>query len=101
MGCLIFIPADLTLIYGVFLFGLFILASGIVMLQVSANPLITLLGPTKTSSARLTLAQGVNSLGYVIAPLIVGRFYFSYKFICSLHHYCLSFDSGSFIYKSI
>ncbi|WP_264769526.1 sugar MFS transporter [Coxiella burnetii] len=74
LGCLIFIPADLTLIYRVFLFGLFILASGIVMLQVSANPLITLLGPTKTSSARLTLAQGINSLGYVIAPLIVGRF---------------------------
>ncbi len=71
LGCLVFIPADLELVYGVFLFGLFILATGVVMLQVSANPLVTLLGDIDTSSARLTLAQGFNSLGCVIAPLLV------------------------------
>ena len=72
IGCLIFIPADLKRMYAVFLLGLFILATGVVMLQVSANPLVTLLGATETSPARLTLAQGINSLGYVIAPILVG-----------------------------
>jgi FHS family L-fucose permease-like MFS transporter len=70
LGCFIFIPADSTLTYGLFLFAFAILASGIVMLQVSANPLVTLLGPPETGAARLTLAQGINSLGYVLAPLV-------------------------------
>lgn len=74
IGCLAFIPAQHTHIYYLFLLALFILATGVVMLQVSANPLVTLLGCSKTSSARLTLAQGINSLGYVLAPLLVGGF---------------------------
>lgn len=55
LGCLIFIPARITLIYKGFLFGLFILATGVVVLQVLANPLVTLLGNVRTSSARLIL----------------------------------------------
>lgn len=74
LGCVTFVPASITLIYRIFLFGLFILATGVVVLQVSANPLVTLLGNVRTSSARLTLAQGVNSLGYVIAPLLASGF---------------------------
>lgn len=74
IGCLLFIPATHLRIYALFLFGLFILASGIVMLQVAANPLVTILGDHTTSPARLTLAQGVNSLGYVLAPFLVGGF---------------------------
>ena len=77
IGCLIFIPADLSLIYGIFLLGLFVLATGIVMLQVSANPLVTLLGHNATGSARLSFAQGANSLGCVLAPVIVGGFIIS------------------------
>lgn len=79
LGCLVFIPAVLTLTYSIFLFALFVLASGIVMLQVSANPLVTLLGSSETSAARLTLAQGVNSLGYVIAPLLMGNLIVSHS----------------------
>ncbi len=72
VGCFIFVPADLQIVYWVFLLGLFVLASGVVMLQVSANPMVTLLGDERTASARLTLAQGINSLGYALAPWILG-----------------------------
>jgi FHS family L-fucose permease-like MFS transporter len=72
VGCLLFIFAHYINKYYLFLIGLFVLATGVVMLQVSANTLVAGLGSEKTSSARLTLAQGINSLGYVITPLIVG-----------------------------
>ena len=70
-GCWFFVIAYHKNSYHLFLFALFILASGVVMLQVSANTLITLLGDTDTSSARLTLAQGFNSLGYIATPLLL------------------------------
>src|SRR6478672_9815536 len=77
-GCLLFIPASRTATYGLFLFALFILASGVVVVQVVANPLISLLGPAKTVHSRLTFAQAFNSLGTTIFPpigsaLILGR----------------------------
>jgi FHS family L-fucose permease-like MFS transporter len=68
LGCLLFIPAASTATYGVFLFALFILASGVVIVQVVANPLITLLGKPETASSRLTFAQAFNSLGTTIFP---------------------------------
>jgi FHS family L-fucose permease-like MFS transporter len=68
VGCLLFIPASSTATYGVFLFALFILASGVVIVQVVANPLITLLGKPETASSRLTFAQAFNSLGTTIFP---------------------------------
>jgi MFS transporter, FHS family, L-fucose permease len=68
LGCLLFIPAASTATYGVFLFALFILASGVVIVQVVANPLITLLGKPQTASSRLTFAQAFNSLGTTIFP---------------------------------
>ena len=67
-GCLLFIPASQTAIYGLFLFALFVLASGVVIVQVVANPLISLLGPTRTAHSRLTFAQAFNSLGTTIFP---------------------------------
>ena len=69
-GCLLFIPASQTATYGIFLFALFILASGVVIVQVVANPLISLLGPVKTTHSRLTFAQAFNSLGTTIFPII-------------------------------
>jgi FHS family L-fucose permease-like MFS transporter len=54
--------------YSIFLFALFILASGITILQVSANPYVSLLGDAKTASSRLTMTQAFNSLGTTIAP---------------------------------
>ncbi len=77
LGCLLFIPASQTAIYGLFLFALFVLASGVVIVQVVSNPLISLLGPARTAHSRLTFAQAFNSLGttvfpYVGATLILG-----------------------------
>jgi FHS family L-fucose permease-like MFS transporter len=69
-GCLLFIPASQSALYVLFLFALFILASGVVLVQVVSNPLISLLGPAKTASSRLTFAQAFNSLGTVLFPLV-------------------------------
>jgi FHS family L-fucose permease-like MFS transporter len=77
IGCLLFIPAATNKIYWVFLAALFILASGITILQVAANPLVTLLGKPETASSRLTLTQAFNSLGTTIAPIIGGILIFS------------------------
>ncbi|WHI46121.1 sugar MFS transporter [Microbulbifer sp. JMSA004] len=68
VGCLLFIPAERMEVYALFLGALFILASGITILQVSANPYVTALGDERTAPSRLTLTQGFNSLGTTIAP---------------------------------
>jgi MFS transporter, FHS family, L-fucose permease len=68
VGCLLFIPASQTATYGVFLLALFVLASGVVLVQVVANPLISLLGKAETAHSRLTFAQAFNSLGTTIFP---------------------------------
>ena len=70
VGCLMFIPASQTATYWVFLLALFVLASGVVIVQVVANPLISLLGPQKTAHSRLTFAQAFNSLGTTVFPII-------------------------------
>ena len=70
VGCLLFIPASQTATYPIFLFALFVLASGVVIVQVVANPLISLLGPQSTAHSRLTFAQAFNSLGTWVFPLI-------------------------------
>lgn len=68
IGCLLFYPAADMGVYGLFLLALFILASGITILQVSANPYVSALGPSKTASSRLTMTQAFNSLGTTVAP---------------------------------
>lgn len=70
IGCLLFIPASQTATYGVFLFALFVLASGVVIVQVVSNPLISLLGKPQTAHSRLTFAQAFNSLGTTIFPIV-------------------------------
>ena len=67
-GCLLFYPAASQHSYPLFLVALFVLASGITLLQVAANPYVTLLGKPETASSRLTLTQAFNSLGTTIAP---------------------------------
>lgn len=69
-GCLLFAPAAALGTYGGFLGALFVLASGITILQVAANPLIALLGSFQTSHSRLNLAQAFNSIGTTIGPFI-------------------------------
>jgi len=70
-GCALFYPASFSG-YGMFLFALFVLASGITVLQVAANPYVAVLGPARTASSRLTLTQAFNSLGTTIGPAIGG-----------------------------
>jgi FHS family L-fucose permease-like MFS transporter len=68
IGCLCFYPAASLHSYPVFLMALFILASGITLLQVSANPFVSMLGDPKTASSRLTMTQAFNALGTTVAP---------------------------------
>ena len=68
LGCLLFYPAAELQTYNIFLMALFVLASGITILQVSANPYVTALGKAETASSRLTMTQAFNSLGTTIAP---------------------------------
>ena len=68
LGCLLFYPAAGLHSYPLFLAALFVLASGITLLQVAANPYITLLGKPETASSRLTMTQAFNSLGTTVAP---------------------------------
>ena len=77
MGCVLFYPAAAVASYGLFLAALFVLASGITLLQVSANPYVSVLGPSKTASSRLTMTQAFNSLGTTVAPFLGGWLIFS------------------------
>jgi FHS family L-fucose permease-like MFS transporter len=70
MGCLMFYPAAQYYSYGFFLAALFVLASGVTLLQICANPYATILGPSESASSRLNQAQGLNSLGTTLGPLI-------------------------------
>jgi len=70
-GCALFYPAARSG-YALFLFAFFVLASGITILQVAANPYVTVLGPARTASSRLTLTQAFNSLGTTVGPYLGG-----------------------------
>jgi MFS transporter, FHS family, L-fucose permease len=69
-GCMLMLLAANVAIYALVLLGLFILASGITILQVAANPLAAVLGRPDRSHFRLTLSQAFNSLGTFIGPYI-------------------------------
>ena len=71
-GALLFYPAAKLPSYDLFLGALFVLASGITLLQVAANPYISLLGEATTSHSRLNLAQALNSLGTTLFPYFIG-----------------------------
>jgi len=76
LGCFLFFPAAGTGIYWLFLAALLVLGGGITLIQIAANPYVILSGPEATASSRLNLSQGVNSVGYVVAPLIGGLLLF-------------------------
>jgi len=75
-GCALFYPAAEWHLYPLFLTALLILGGGVTLIQIAANPYIAILGNEGSASARLNLSQGVNSLGYVIAPLVGGLLLF-------------------------
>lgn len=69
-GCSLFYPAAQSQSYGFFLSALFVLAAGVTILQIAANPYAAILGPAATASSRLNLAQGFNSLGTTLGPIV-------------------------------
>ena len=77
-GSAMFWPAANLVSYPMFLSALFVVGLGFAMLQIAANPYVTILGPEKTASSRLNLAQGFNSIGTTIGPLIGGFLIFQY-----------------------
>lgn len=70
IGCLLFYPAASYRMFPLFLIGYFVLAGGMTVLQVAANPYVAVLGSEATASSRLNLSQAFNSLGTAIAPAI-------------------------------
>lgn len=69
LGCILFYPSADLEIYALFLFAFFVLAGGITVLQVAANPYVAALGPENTAASRLNLAQALNSLGTTVGPI--------------------------------
>jgi len=74
VGALLFIPAASIRLYIFFLFALFIMACGQGILEVAANPYVTILGPPESSERRLNLAQSFNSVGAVVTPIVGAAF---------------------------
>lgn len=90
LGCLLFFPAVMLHTYALFLLALFVLASGIVLLQVAANPYVSVIGPKESASSRLTMVQAFNSFGTFLAP-----FFGSYFILRSLSN---TTDAGAVRY---
>lgn len=76
-GCFLFYPAAIIESFELFLGALFILASGVTILQMGANPYVTLLGTPEGASSRLNMTQAFNALGTTVAPVIGGILIFS------------------------
>ena len=70
IGCVMFYPSASLNVYALFLFSFFVLASGITILQVAANPYVAALGAESTAASRLNLAQAANSLGTTVGPIV-------------------------------
>jgi len=77
-GSALFWPAAASLSYPLFLAALFVVGLGFAMIQIAANPYVTILGPERTASSRLNLAQAFNSLGTTLGPLVGGYLIFQY-----------------------
>src|SRR5579862_6149969 len=76
-GSAMFFPAAQLTSYPFFLLALFVVGLGFAMLQIAANPYVTILGPEQTASSRLNLSQAFNSFGTTIGPIIAGWLIFS------------------------
>ena len=79
IGCSLFYPAASYRTFSIFLMAYFILAGGITILQVAANPYVAVLGSEEGASSRLNLSQAFNSLGTSIAPILGASFILSDK----------------------
>ena len=77
LGCFLFYPAASYRVFGIFMLAYFILAGGMTILQVAANPFVAVLGSEEGASSRLNLSQAFNSLGTAIAPAVGALFILS------------------------
>jgi FHS family L-fucose permease-like MFS transporter len=78
LGCFLFYPAAVYSVYGLFLGALFVLGLGFTLLQITANPYVSLLGSPAGASSRLNLSQAFNALGTTIAPIGGGFLIFEF-----------------------
>lgn len=76
IGALLFIPGAQIGAFYIYLAALFVIGCGLVFLETAANPYVTELGPSETSTSRLNLSQSFNGLGSLFATLVVGQFLF-------------------------
>jgi FHS family L-fucose permease-like MFS transporter len=98
LGCALFYPASQSG-YALFLMAFFVLASGITILQVAANPYVTILGDPATASSRLTLTQAFNSLGTTVAPVVGGMLILS-SVVLSAEQLALLPAAGQIAYRA-
>ena len=84
-GSALFYPAAIQTSYPLFLVALFVVGLGFAMLQIAANPYVTILGPERTASSRLNLSQAFNSFGTTIGPIIGGWLIFNFFMRAGAH----------------
>ena len=77
IGALLFIPGGQMMNFGFFLFSLFIIGCGLTFLETSANPYVTVLGPSQGAEQRINFSQSFNGLGWILGPLVGGMFLFT------------------------
>ncbi|RLD43013.1 MAG: glucose/galactose MFS transporter [Bacteroidetes bacterium] len=77
VGTITFVPAAQTRIYGIFLIGLFIMGTGLAILQTASNPYITIIGPRESAAKRISIMGIANKVAGALAPLILAYFILS------------------------
>ena len=77
LGALVFIPAALLRMYSIFLLALFVLGTGLTILQTASNPYIVMIGPHETAAVRISIMGVLNKLAGVVAPLVFTALVFS------------------------
>ena len=100
VGCFLFYPAASFRTFGIFMLGYFVLAGGMTILQVAANPYVAALGSEKTSSSRLILSQAFNSLGTALAPSVGAIYFLSDKILSKEEIKLLDLESREIYYMS-
>ena len=76
-GTLTFVPAAETRIYAIFLIGLFIMGTGLAILQTASNPYITIIGPVESAAKRISIMGIANKVAGGVAPLVLAYFILS------------------------
>ena len=100
VGCFLFYPAASFRTFGIFMLGYFVLAGGMTILQVAANPYVAALGSEETSSSRLILSQAFNSLGTALAPSVGAIYFLSDKILSKEEIKLLDLESREIYYLS-